>query len=401
MTTHDRVADGRPPARVLAWPAFRKQAANPYGALLAAAIRKQGVVIDDWTPLRALVRRVDLWHVHHPDTVVYPRNTLHSALGTAVFAVLLYLAHWRGIRILWTVHDLDSNDGLHPWLEAWLWRYFLPRVDAFTCLTEGSLQLARERFPQLRGVPGYTITHGHYRDAYPNEMSQEQAREALGLPPQAKVLLYFGLIRPYKNVPHLIDTFRQLKDPDLILLVVGKLYDAKEEQAVRERADGCPRVRLELRWIPPEQVQKYFAASDLVVLPYRRVLNSGAAMLALTFARPVLVPDLGNMREQQEKLGVQRNEVNGTEVILPKKPLHSDNRYQRDKKRKQCRRWAAIEPIIGHLKSDYRLSRNFLKSIASDEINLLLAATAWNLRKWLIAFLALFLPGLLAARLPG
>jgi beta-1,4-mannosyltransferase len=305
MTTHDRVADGRPPARVLAWPAFRKQAANPYGALLAAAIRKQGVVIDDWTPLRALVRRVDLWHVHHPDTVVYPRNTLHSALGTAVFAVLLYLAHWRGIRILWTVHDLDSNDGLHPWLEAWLWRYFLPRVDAFTCLTEGSLQLARERFPQLRGVPGYTITHGHYRDAYPNEMSQEQAREALGLPPQAKVLLYFGLIRPYKNVPHLIDTFRQLKDPDLILLVVGKLYDAKEEQAVRERADGCPRVRLELRWIPPEQVQKYFAASDLVVLPYRRVLNSGAAMLALTFARPVLVPDLGNMREQQEKLGVQ------------------------------------------------------------------------------------------------
>ena len=96
-----------------------------------------------------------------------------------------------------------------------------------------------------------------------------------------------------------------------------------------------------------------------------------------------------------------RNEVNGTEIILPKKPLKRDNRYQRDKKRKQCRRRAAIEPIIGHLKSDYRLSRNFLKGIAGDEINLLLAATAWNLRKWLIAFLALLLPGFLAARLPG
>jgi IS5 family transposase len=96
-----------------------------------------------------------------------------------------------------------------------------------------------------------------------------------------------------------------------------------------------------------------------------------------------------------------RNEVNGTEIILPKKPLKRDNRYQRDKKRKQCRRRAAIEPIIGHLKSDYRLSRNFLKGIAGDEINLLLAATAWNLRKWLIAFLALFLPGLLTTRLPG
>ena len=62
-----------------------------------------------------------------------------------------------------------------------------------------------------------------------------------------------------------------------------------------------------------------------------------------------------------------KNEVNGTQIILPKKPLKKDNRYQRDKKRKQCRRRAAIEPIIGHLKSDYRLSRNYLKGIAGDE----------------------------------
>jgi transposase, IS5 family len=56
---------------------------------------------------------------------------------------------------------------------------------------------------------------------------------------------------------------------------------------------------------------------------------------------------------------------------------------------KQCRRRAAIEPIIGHMKSDYRLSRNFLKGIAGDQINLLMAATSWNLRKWMIAFLCL------------
>ena len=92
-----------------------------------------------------------------------------------------------------------------------------------------------------------------------------------------------------------------------------------------------------------------------------------------------------------------KNEVNGTAIILPKKPLKKDNRYQRDKKRKQCRRRAAIEPIIGHLKSDYRLSRNFLKGILGDEINLLMAATAWNLKKWLIAILALFFPSLSTA----
>ncbi len=81
-----------------------------------------------------------------------------------------------------------------------------------------------------------------------------------------------------------------------------------------------------------------------------------------------------------------KQQVNDTTIQLPKKPLKRDNRYQRDKKRKQCRRRAAIEPIIGHLKSDFRLSRNFLKGVAGDEINLLMAAIAWNLKKWLIAF---------------
>jgi IS5 family transposase len=84
--------------------------------------------------------------------------------------------------------------------------------------------------------------------------------------------------------------------------------------------------------------------------------------------------------------------VNDCEIILPGKALKKDNHYQREKKRKRCRRRAAIEPIIGHLKSDYRLSRNFLKGILGDEINLLLAAAAWNIKKWLNAiFWLLFL----------
>ncbi len=80
-----------------------------------------------------------------------------------------------------------------------------------------------------------------------------------------------------------------------------------------------------------------------------------------------------------------RSCVNGTQIILPKKALKKDTRYQKDKKRKQCRRRAAIEPIIGHLKSDFRLARNYLKGVVGDHINLLMAACAWNLNKWLIA----------------
>jgi IS5 family transposase len=81
-----------------------------------------------------------------------------------------------------------------------------------------------------------------------------------------------------------------------------------------------------------------------------------------------------------------KKQVGDTAIILPGTPLKRDTRYQRDMKRKRCRRRAAIEPLIGHLKSDFRLSRNFLKGSLGDSINLLMAACAWNLRKWVIAF---------------
>jgi len=87
-----------------------------------------------------------------------------------------------------------------------------------------------------------------------------------------------------------------------------------------------------------------------------------------------------------------KNEVNGTKIILPGKALKRDTRYQRDKKRKQCRRRAAIEPIIGHLKSDHRLARNYLKGAIGDHINLLMAACAWNLKQWLLAIFWFFFP---------
>jgi IS5 family transposase len=80
-----------------------------------------------------------------------------------------------------------------------------------------------------------------------------------------------------------------------------------------------------------------------------------------------------------------KKQVGETDIILPGTPLKRDTRYQRDKKRKRCRRRAAIEPLIGHLKQDHRLGRCFLKGVVGDQINLLMAACAWNLKKWLSA----------------
>ena len=82
-----------------------------------------------------------------------------------------------------------------------------------------------------------------------------------------------------------------------------------------------------------------------------------------------------------------KKEVDGTAICIPSTPLKRDTRYQKEQKRKKFRRRAAIEPIIGHVKSDHRMQRNYLKGFIGDEINLLLAASAFNLKKWMNLFL--------------
>lgn len=82
-------------------------------------------------------------------------------------------------------------------------------------------------------------------------------------------------------------------------------------------------------------------------------------------------------------------EIDGTIISIPDIPKKRDTKYQKDKKRKKFKRRAAIEPIIGHVKSDHRMQRNYLKGFIGDEINLLLAASAFNFKKWMNNFLKL------------
>ena len=78
-----------------------------------------------------------------------------------------------------------------------------------------------------------------------------------------------------------------------------------------------------------------------------------------------------------------RTKVGGTEIHVPEAGAGGRSEGEKRKARKRFRRRASIEPVIGHLKSDYRLARCYLKGFAGDQMNLLLAATAWNLRKWM------------------
>ena len=289
---------------VLARPAFRDRQKKPYNALLYSALSELGVTVEEFGKGKILRGGVDVWHVHWPDSLIEIDNPISAWLTARQYCALLKVARHRGIKVIWTIHDLVPHDVVYPRLELPFWDNFIRRVDGVIALTRTGFEMARERYKCLREVPAFVIPHGHFRQAYPRTISRDEARRVLGIPSSDFLIAFFGQLRPYKNVPRLIRAFREVDDPAVHLFVCGRLskrIDVRND--ILMAAAGDPRVHLVLRYIEAEEIQIYLTAADLVVLPYAEILNSGSAILGLSFDRPILVPDMGALPELRQSVG--------------------------------------------------------------------------------------------------
>jgi glycosyltransferase involved in cell wall biosynthesis len=301
MTSADRE---RKELRVLARPAFKDGVKKPYNFLLYGALQRLGVKVSEYEARRLLQGHVDIWHVHWPESLIETRSELRAWLSAQQYRLLLHLARRQGIKLIWTIHDLVPHDLVYPRIEWAFWHDVIDRVDAVIALTRNGLDVAREKYPRLQTCPAFVIPHGHFRDAYPRTVSREEARGILGISPEKRVIAYFGQIRPYKNVPRLVQVFRSLPGDDLMLLICGRISKRTGgRQEIVAAAEGDPRIRLELRYIKPEEIQVFLLAADLMVFPYSEILNSGSAILALSYDRPVVAPNLGALPELRTLVG--------------------------------------------------------------------------------------------------
>jgi glycosyltransferase involved in cell wall biosynthesis len=105
------------------------------------------------------------------------------------------------------------------------------------------------------------------------------------------VVLFFGLLRPYKGIDVLLDAWRTIDDAELWIAGMPRMDIAPL------RASAPPNVRFVPRFITDEQLPPYFRRADLVVLPYRQIEQSGVLFTALAFGKPLLVSDIGGFSE--------------------------------------------------------------------------------------------------------
>jgi glycosyltransferase involved in cell wall biosynthesis len=278
--------------RILARPARSSLKHNPYTSLLYAEVQRAGLRVVEYRPYLAPFGRWDVLHVHWPESVF--DHTLIEALPTTESLLFgIRRARARGAKVLWTIHNLHTHEERHAYFEQRFWRRFIPELDGVVALTEAGLGAARGRFGGLAGKRAWIVPHPHYRGQYPDDVDRRTARQRLGLRAETKVMLVFGRMYEYKNVPALLRALRAAPNEDWAVLVAGAPRTGQVMQSLREEGAGDPRVHYHLDFVEANDAQNYFRAADLVVQPYREILNSGTALLALSFDRPVLLPHHG------------------------------------------------------------------------------------------------------------
>ncbi|MBO9716027.1 MAG: glycosyltransferase [Pseudoxanthomonas sp.] len=267
---------------------------NPYIVQLLDAMPEDDVAIRHFSMRAALFSSYDLFHVHWPEQLARHRIAVAARLKQACFALLLarlWLARVPVVRTLHNVQPHEQGDAIERLLLRGLDRLTTRRIQINAAGNDAGNEPFNKAGHAAGKEPGSaaghaatstdTILHGHYRDWFAHCL----------VPPHVRGrLLCFGLIRPYKGVEALLAAFAGLDDPAATLRIVGNPANAAMRDTVEAACAADPRASARLEYVSDAVLAREIGQAQCVVLPYRNMLNSGALLLALSLARPVLVP---------------------------------------------------------------------------------------------------------------
>jgi len=284
--------------------------ANPYQRLLMDALEDEGIetTINTVFPLFTLLahslkdRDVDIIHIHWPDPLYlakygydapFYQRFLTKLLTVAKFLLLILdveLARLLGTKIVWTVHDKYDHDENHKHIQVIAGWYLTRRVDGVDMKCKSAERTIRELYNVPKSESINIIPHGHYIEYYENTVTKEMARTELNIDQNSFVYLYFGSMRAYKGLPELIKAYSSLTVVGKSqLFLVGTKRNVRPVRTALKKAEGVEDIITLPKYVPDNEVQLYFKAADVVVLPFRDILGSGSTLLAMSFGRPLVV----------------------------------------------------------------------------------------------------------------
>ncbi len=300
--TESGSAPRRPKITLGFFPDYREE--NHYQSMLFEGARAAGVSIAAmenpiWDSPDDMAGTTRIWNIHW--TVPFfagidDEEQARRRVANLVDRLELFRAN--GGIVVWTVHNREPHENRFPVAEREL-------QDALARLADHVHVMCRQTASELPALAEVeperllVIPHSSYVGWYPDVISQQAARRRLGLDQGAPVVGLIGGVRPYKGIDRLLQALDrpEVAAAGLRALVAGKPSVHPDAVALCKRIKAHPRVTSHLAFIDHVELQVFMKAADVIVLPYRQTLNSGALLAALSFGRPVIAPRSGCLTE--------------------------------------------------------------------------------------------------------
>lgn len=247
---------------------------NPYIVMLGRSLTNTpGIELVPFSWRAAIIGDYDVFHLHWAEVLVASPSLPGRIRKRLLLFLLAVLWRVRRATVVRTVHNLDLRESSKT--DRFVIRFAERSASHEIHLNEVSFSNA--------SAPATLIPHGDYREWFGEYVPAPRHPDRLG---------FVGLIRPYKGVESLIQAYLEAKplNSDISLQVAGRTSSPTLAQALEDFATSTPDVNVELEYVSDQRMVEIITSSALVVLPYTRMDNSGAAVAALSLSRPVLVP---------------------------------------------------------------------------------------------------------------
>ncbi|MEV4758147.1 hypothetical protein AB0J86_23930 [Micromonospora sp. NPDC049559] len=273
--------------------------ADPYRSALRAGLARDGLaycpvpdVLADPAPHSR--GRLDNYalHLHRTDRLLAEAGSAEEAAERlARLRQRVDELAGRGGKLIVTVHDVRPERWRYPELERQLGAFLAERADVVHVTGPGTAGAVAPHF-HLPAEKIRVVASGSYLDRLPRSAARAAARERFGLAPDDRALLLFDQDGTYPGLELLLEAFEPAveRDPRLRLVVAGAPGDAAALDPRLRRGPAADRIVPALVAVPEEELQLYFKAADVVVLPEPPLRDSPVLPLALTFGRPLVAP---------------------------------------------------------------------------------------------------------------
>ena len=208
------------------------------------------------------------------------------------FGSIARLARKNGhTRVICQIDNVEPHE--HHITDKMFNRYYLRSVDGFIYMSE---QVHGE-LTTYTHAPALFSPHPMF-EHFGERKERTEACNALGLDPGTRYALFFGLIRDYKGLDTLIEAWAKFRRSGHKLLIAGEFYASRDKYIdLIERLGLQDDIILHDHFIPDNEVANYFSVSDCVVLPYKTATQSGVTQIAYNFRTPIIVTDVGGLKE--------------------------------------------------------------------------------------------------------